>query len=285
MSEPVFVSKEWVERVDAELKTDAPPQPVAPPPSSRFYDVRPVVVQSEWTQGGSLWSAEAAFVVNDAVDASFVFPVVAYGAKPSVSGACYAVWRGRWELLCRPGLEYSGGDGIDVDNINGVITNTGVTSAVIAVAGASTGATVNDGSILYFSDEDFRAGSRDTDSDGRSPCVALNAKRIISLVAGDGIDVTPTQYPGYKQYTISSTATPYVWPGITLAFTGGTLGNATTIVADFNSLYSPVKYASNSKIVFRNLTELTVVTDVRLTASGELVKDTRTIWAYPNYLN
>lgn len=107
MSEPVFVSKDWVEKVDAAIENDAPPQPVAPPPSSRFYDVRPVSIRSDWIQEGdsaSPWSADAAFIVNGTVDTSFIFPIFAYGYKPNVSGTGYAVWRGRWEFLGAPNI-------------------------------------------------------------------------------------------------------------------------------------------------------------------------------------
>lgn len=106
MSEPVFVSKDWVEKVDAELKNDAPPQPVAPPPSSRFYDVRPVSIQSDWTRNDAgVWSADAAFIINDTVDTSFIFPVYAphlLGEKPKTPRPImFAVWRGRWEIIPR----------------------------------------------------------------------------------------------------------------------------------------------------------------------------------------
>lgn len=105
MSEPVFVEKSWVDKVDAAIENDAPPQPVAPPPSSRFYDVRPVSIQSDWTRNDvGVWSADAAFIINDTVDTSFVFPVFAYGYKPNVSGTGYAVWRGRWEFLGAPNI-------------------------------------------------------------------------------------------------------------------------------------------------------------------------------------
>ena len=120
MTEPVFVSKEWVERVDAELKTDAPPQPVASPPLSRFYDVRPVSIRSDWIQRGdsaSPWSADAAFIVNDAVDTSFVFPVFAYGYKPNVSGTGYAVWRGRWEFLGAPNIRLRINNGMFLEDL------------------------------------------------------------------------------------------------------------------------------------------------------------------------
>jgi hypothetical protein len=105
MTEPVFVSKDWVEKVDAELKNDAPPQPVATPPSSRFYDVRPISIQSGWSQNDAgVWSANAAFIVNDSVDTSFIFPVYAplsLGETPGgfTSTKMFAIWRGRWEVL------------------------------------------------------------------------------------------------------------------------------------------------------------------------------------------
>lgn len=105
MSEPVFVEKSWVDKVDAAIENDAPPQPVAPPPSSRFYDVRPIDIRSGWTQNDAgVWSANAAFIVNDSIDTSFIFPVYAplsLGESPGtfVSTKMFAIWRGRWEVL------------------------------------------------------------------------------------------------------------------------------------------------------------------------------------------
>ena len=102
MNKPVFVSREWCEKVDAALgeTPEQPPVNVAP---SRFYDVRPVALQSDWTQNpAGVWSADAAFIVNDTVDTSFVFPVyapLALGEEPEQMGAAFAVWRGRWELV------------------------------------------------------------------------------------------------------------------------------------------------------------------------------------------
>ena len=120
MSEPVFVEKSWVDKVDAELKNDAPPQPVASPPSSRFYDVRPVSIRSDWIQKGdsaSPWSADAAFIVNDTVDMSFIFRVYAYGYKPNVSGSGYAVWRGRWEFLGAPNIRLKVDKGMFLEDL------------------------------------------------------------------------------------------------------------------------------------------------------------------------
>lgn len=110
MSEPVFVEKSWVEDVNAALRNDAPQPEPAPPPSSRFYDVRPVSIRSAWTQSGdsaSPWSADAAFIVNGTVDTSFIFKVYAYGYKPNYSSVGYAVWRGRWEFLGGPNIRLS----------------------------------------------------------------------------------------------------------------------------------------------------------------------------------
>lgn len=105
MSEPVFVEKSWVDKVDAAIENDAPPQPVAPPPSSRFYDVRPIDIRSGWSQNNAgVWSANAAFIVNDSIDTSFIFPVYAplsLGERPGTfaSTKMFAIWRGRWEIL------------------------------------------------------------------------------------------------------------------------------------------------------------------------------------------
>jgi hypothetical protein len=132
MSKPVFVSQEWCEKVDAALgdKPEQPPANVAP---SRFYDVRPVSIRSEWIQEGdsaSPWSADAAFIVNDTVDTSFVFPVFAYGSRPNGSETGFAVWRGRWEFLGARPVQYRSGDGITI--ANGFIINSGITSMTVS---------------------------------------------------------------------------------------------------------------------------------------------------------
>lgn len=108
MGIPMMVDSDWLAAVDAFVRANAEGVPApANAADSRFYDVRPVSIRSGWIQKGdsaSPWSADAAFIVNDTVDTSFVFPVFAYGYKPNVSGTGYAVWRGRWEFLGAPNI-------------------------------------------------------------------------------------------------------------------------------------------------------------------------------------
>lgn len=105
----MLVSREWLERVDAALfgtsRADSDGKRVA----SLFYDVRPARLESAWTQNGAgLWTATASFLVNDAADSSFVFPVVAPTATEDPGGDVqttrfFVVWRGRWELVAGAG--------------------------------------------------------------------------------------------------------------------------------------------------------------------------------------
>lgn len=105
MSDGMLVSRKWLEKVDSQLtKTDAAPAPDYGT-ASRFYDIRPARLQTAWTQNAAgLWTATARFIVNDAVDNSFTFPVCAPTATSSPGGTAestrfFVVWRGRWELL------------------------------------------------------------------------------------------------------------------------------------------------------------------------------------------
>lgn len=105
------VSKEWLEKVDS--KVDKPEkiedrQVV----SSLFYDVRPAVLRSNWTESNSIWTASASFITRGTAE-TFTFPVVAPVSTSNPGGTVnstrfYVVWRGRWELLAAPA---SGGEG------------------------------------------------------------------------------------------------------------------------------------------------------------------------------
>lgn len=135
MSEPVFVEKSWVEKVDAELKNDAPKPSPAPPPSSRFYDVRPAVLRTGWAWSGDelCWSCKMSFLVNGqpATARYTVYaptfpqtqmpPVNNYSGNPRV----FVVWRGRWEVVATPPAAYTAGSGINITSTN-VVENTGV---------------------------------------------------------------------------------------------------------------------------------------------------------------
>ena len=135
MSEPVFVERSWVDKVDAELKNDAPKPLPAPPPSSRFYDVRPAVLRTGWAWSGDelCWSCKMSFLVNGqpATARYTVYaptfpqeqapPVNNYSGNPRV----FVVWRGRWEVVATPPAAYTAGSGINITSAN-VVENTGV---------------------------------------------------------------------------------------------------------------------------------------------------------------
>ena len=115
---PVLVKESWAKRVQAATtatERDAAFYGETGRPAfalSRFYDMRPVMLKSNWTQNSAgVYTATAAFVVSDAgdVDSSFLFPVYTIpGFTPSGTvdeTIFFVVWRGRWEALP------TGGDG------------------------------------------------------------------------------------------------------------------------------------------------------------------------------
>lgn len=115
---PVLVKESWAKRVQAATaatERDAAFYGETGRPAfalSRFYDMRPVMLKSNWTQNqAGVYTATAAFVVSDAgdVDSSFLFPVYSIpGFTPSGTvdeTIFFVVWRGRWEAIP------TGGDG------------------------------------------------------------------------------------------------------------------------------------------------------------------------------
>lgn len=104
---PVLVKESWAKKVDDAVfsSNGASKRDV----STLFYDVRPAVLASAWSQNAAgLWTATAKFLVNDAVDSSFTFPVCAPASTSSPGGTVdstrfYVVWRGRWEMLAGAG--------------------------------------------------------------------------------------------------------------------------------------------------------------------------------------
>lgn len=110
MGTPVLVDSEWLEAVDAFVRSRMEaPLPAPTDGGSRFYDVRPAKIVGEWktTTIDSIkhWSATAYFIINDVVDKSFeidVYAPLSAGSDkaPSLGDASvFVVWRGRWELL------------------------------------------------------------------------------------------------------------------------------------------------------------------------------------------
>lgn len=105
-----LVAPEWAKRVDETVRrVDAAQLATRQDVGSVFYDLRPAVLASAWSQNGAgLWTATANFIVNDSVDSSFAFPVYAPTATDDPGGDVgttrfFVVWRGRWELVAGAG--------------------------------------------------------------------------------------------------------------------------------------------------------------------------------------
>lgn len=150
----MLVSREWLERVDAALfgtsRADSDGKRVA----SLFYDVRPAVLASAWSQNGAgLWTATASFIVNDAADSSFVFPVYAPTATQDPGGTAgttrfFVVWRGRWELVAGAGGTMTKAQirsiaGLSTTTINFVESVTVENGALVISTNSATLATLN----------------------------------------------------------------------------------------------------------------------------------------------
>ncbi len=100
----MLVSKRWLEYADDKLnKSDAPTPTKTNAPSSRFYDVRPCKLTSGWTSENGVGVATANLIINSQEsDVSIkIYDATGDAAEKGVdSGAfCYAVYRGRWEVL------------------------------------------------------------------------------------------------------------------------------------------------------------------------------------------
>lgn len=112
----VLVKESWARRVtdatklteQAEAKAGETGKPQYS--LSRFYDIRPAVLKSAWTQNSAgIYQATAAFVnsATGAVDNSFIFPVTAPANTSAPGGTVdatrfFVIWRARWEALPMP---------------------------------------------------------------------------------------------------------------------------------------------------------------------------------------
>ena len=114
---PVLVKESWAKRVQAATaatERDAAFYGETGRPAfalSRFYDMRPAVLKSAWTQNSAgIYQATAAFVnsATGAVDASYIFPVTAPANTSAPEGTVdetrfFVAWRGRWEMIAGAG--------------------------------------------------------------------------------------------------------------------------------------------------------------------------------------
>ena len=126
-----LVAPEWAKRVDETVRRfDAAQLATRQDVGSVFYDLRPAVLASAWSQNGAgLWTATANFLINDNVDSSFAFPVAAPTATDDPGGDVgttrfFVVWRGRWELVADAG-------GITADEIKDLLDTEPATQRVI----------------------------------------------------------------------------------------------------------------------------------------------------------
>lgn len=197
MGIPMMVDSDWLAAVDAFVRANAEGVPVpANADDSRFYDVRPVYVRTSWTwdDDEKFWKAKMNFVARDAPTNSVYdvyAPTFSSADAPTVSGRAFAVWRGRWELLDRQTVNYTGGVGINVTG--GLIENTGVTSIITQGADSQTltgnvvleGEFVSNGLTLGLRDDFIRGGRGIT----VSPPSGMSASRGW-LVTWSGVEVT-----------------------------------------------------------------------------------------------
>ena len=245
MSEPVFVEKSWVDKVDAALQNDASP------PSSRFYDVRPAVLRTGWTWNNDelCWSCKMSFVVNGETASTrydVYAPTFPQGQTPPVNNysgnpRVFVVWRGRWELVAAATTKYSAGDGINITSAN-VIENTGVTAVQL-------GTTTLNG-IVSLDDSDFERYTMD-----------IRLKYPSNLIGSSNIVVTQVSSPERAQ-TIARNGFNVI----------STDGNGTVQYVDIEE-GANVDYALGSNhIYFRAppTQRLLVVTNVALNNDGTL---------------
>lgn len=178
----VLVKESWARRVtdatklteQAEAKAGETGKPQYS--LSRFYDIRPAVLKSAWTQNeAGIYQATAAFVnsATGAVDASYIFPVTAPANTSAPEGTVdatrfFVAWRGRWEMIAGAG---GGGEA-------GVLT--------FSVAGT----TKKDGD-LYFDSAYF--GYLSSDSTGHTIGLLINKIRGRINVAITLVDASTVQ--------------------------------------------------------------------------------------------
>lgn len=108
---PVLVKRAWAQRVaqhigelDEQLAAGAPAKQQFE--VSRFYDIRPVLLRSAWSEDGGGYVATASFIKDSAgnVETGYTFNVYAIPGAPEPEGTAdvtrlFAVWRGRWEII------------------------------------------------------------------------------------------------------------------------------------------------------------------------------------------
>lgn len=188
-----LVKVAYMKRLDEEVFGDKARQPEMVFPPSRFYDVRPAVITSDWVQDDyGVWYAQAKFLgQNGIVNDGFVFPVWAPTATDAPSTTAndtrvYVLWRGRWEIVGGAGgdINLTAGVGIRIGGAspNYTIVNTGVTNFI--AGGASYAGT------LVFSGDDFTI-----DRNTQAVSIANRKTRVeasVTIIDSSTVEITFT---------------------------------------------------------------------------------------------
>lgn len=277
MGVPMMVDSDWLAAVDAFVRANAEGLPAPTNAAdSRFYDVRPIYVRTAWTwdDDDKFWKAKMNFVARDAPTNSVYdvcAPTFSSSDKPTASGRAFAVWRGRWELLDRPTVEYTGGDGISVDVANGVISNAGVLGVYV---GDSPTAPASPPSLrtgkVCFSADDFKLDDLDNDSIGWRGVALKNPPKPWKFAAGSGVSVDVAID---STVTIANTA-PYGGVPISYYPSGTSMpqnGTLTKINVALNTTSSAIFSPETGTLTLRDPSAfVNVVTDVKLNSDGTL---------------
>lgn len=195
-----LISEAWAKRVDETIRRDAATfLAKSSPAPSRFYDLRPVRLQTSWASSGGIYKATARFIKDDGtVDNSTTIDVYAPTLTSSptnhVAGSTRfdVVWRGRWEYLgekAASSARYTGSDYIMVSGAAGPdgypIYNTGMTNARLVTRG--TADSYSDHGTLYLSGAFFKWVSSTLDIVGKKELWLNTAvTRVVTGVTSDG---------------------------------------------------------------------------------------------------
>lgn len=180
LDDGVLVSRRWLERVNQALFGHSQIAHEYNDSTSLFYDVRPAVLASAWSQNAAgVWTTTAMFLVNDVVDSSFVFPVVAPTATADPGGTTgktrfFVIWRGRWEMIAGASTPQ-----ISIMAANFVTDVYWETKTISSASGTATASYTPNGSVLLS-------------LDGSTPAATVGV--VTDIQATGGVLGVQTQY-------------------------------------------------------------------------------------------
>ena len=205
LDDGVLVSRRWLERVNQSLFGHSQIAHEYNDSTSLFYDVRPAILASAWTQNASgVYQATAKFIVNDAVDSSFTFPVVAPTATDKPDGDVgttrfFVIWRGRWEMIASAGnREMTGEEILGKLRVSAGNTVTSVTpsrGSVSSATGSASGSYTPVGNIaLALAETTSQASGVEivVDIQAVDGVLGVETKKLTATFTGDPATITST---------------------------------------------------------------------------------------------